>query len=107
LSPASHVWATVKETVPAVRETASSVSTIREEHVRPTARPRMPSVRSSQPLGADEGPADGTRLGVLVGPADGLPEGAADGLVDGSGVDAPRAILGGSTLVGAPVEPPA
>jgi hypothetical protein len=43
----------------------------------------MPSVLSSQPVGADEGPADGATLGTLVGPADGLSEGAMDGTVDG------------------------
>jgi outer membrane lipoprotein SlyB len=84
LSPTFHVWATLKVTLSAVRETASSVSTIREGHVAPISRVRLPSVRSSQPLGADEGPADGTRLGMLVGPADGWAEGATVGPVEGA-----------------------
>jgi hypothetical protein len=45
----------------------------------------MPSVLSSQPLGADEGPTDGTTLGTLVGPADGLSEGETDGPVEVEG----------------------
>jgi hypothetical protein len=47
-------------------------------------RVKTPSVLSSQLLGADEGPADGTTLGTLVGPADGLPEGATDGPAEGT-----------------------
>jgi hypothetical protein len=49
-------------------------------HVMPCARIRDPSLRASQPLGADKGPADGARLGILVGPADGRAEGATVGL---------------------------
>jgi hypothetical protein len=79
-----HVWVTPKVTVSPVREIASSGSTKKEEHVWPLKRVRLPSVRSSQPLGADEGPADGTRLGILVGPADGRAEGATVGPVVGS-----------------------
>jgi hypothetical protein len=47
-------------------------------------RIRSPSLRSSQPLGADEGPADGTRLEVLVGPADARAEGATVGPAEGT-----------------------
>jgi hypothetical protein len=48
------------------------------------SRMRSPSLRSSQPLGADEGPADGTRLGVLVGPAEGTLLGATVGPAEGT-----------------------
>jgi hypothetical protein len=54
------------------------------EHVKPSARMRLPSVRSTQPLGADEGPADGRRLGILVGPAVGILVGPAVGPVEGT-----------------------
>jgi hypothetical protein len=83
------------------------------EHVLPRARVRSLSERSSQPLGADEGPADGTRLGILVGPADGLPDGLSDGFservtegpvegtaVDGAGVGpVDVAFLVGATVI--------
>jgi hypothetical protein len=46
------------------------------------ARVRDPSSRSSQPVGDDEGPADGTKLGILV--ADGRAEGATVGPAEGT-----------------------
>jgi hypothetical protein len=57
-----HVWVTAKVTVSPVREMALSGSTMKVEHVSPSARMRLPSARSSQPLGADEVPADETRI---------------------------------------------
>jgi hypothetical protein len=58
---------------------------------------KTPSFLSSQPLGADEGPADGTTLGTLVGPADGLPEGATDGPVEGATEGPVEGLLEGAT----------
>jgi hypothetical protein len=49
-------------------------------HVIPCARVRGPSLRASQPLGADEGPVDGAGLGILVGPEDERAEGSMVGL---------------------------
>jgi hypothetical protein len=62
---------------------------------------KTPSVLSSQPLGADEGPADRATLGTLVGPADGVPEGATVGPVDGLSEGATDGPVEGRSVDGA------
>jgi hypothetical protein len=59
---------------------ASSGPSTKMGHVMPCARVRYPSLRASQPIGADDGPVDGARLGIPVGPAEGRAEGAIVGL---------------------------
>jgi hypothetical protein len=105
LSSTVHVWVTAKLTVCSVRERNVIGSSMKMEHVSPSLRMRSPSTRSSQSLGADEGPADGTTLEILLGPADARAVGATVGPAEGTLVGATVGPVEGALVEGALLGP--